>query len=286
MRFKGTSGKLSDFYALIDTLIALSKEAPVKVLIEKVIELTRYEYELLKENTDEANSRIANIYELVSKADEFNKIYPDGTLGDFLEEISLVADIDSYEESAPKVVLMTLHTSKGLEFEKVFMVGLEENLFPSMSSLVALSDDNLEEERRLMYVGITRAKKKLYLCNASCRRQFGNTVYNKPSRFIEEIPSKYIENIEPKKVAISSSPSIKSMLSSKSANMSLKDYFDQKPSNKSLEFEVGDTVRHMKYGSCKVLEIKPAGADFEVKIETSAKEVKTCMGLLARLKKV
>ncbi|MFV0520522.1 MAG: ATP-dependent helicase [Lachnospirales bacterium] len=285
--FKRTSGKLSEFFTLVHTLITLSNELPVKDLIEKVIEITRYEYELMKENTEEATNRIANIYELVSKADEFNKIYPDGTLGDFLEEISLVADIDNYDEDAPKVVLMTLHTSKGLEFEKVFLVGLEENLFPSMSSIVSLSDDNLEEERRLMYVGITRAKKKLYLTNASCRRQFGNTVYNKPSRFIEEIPSKYIENLAPKKVSFEgSNPSIKSMLSSKSANMSLKDYFDKKPTSKTLDFDIDDNVRHLKYGVCKVLEIKPAGADFQVKLETQDKEVKTCMGILARLKKV
>ncbi len=285
--FKRTATKLSDFYKIIDTLISYSKEAPVKQLIEKVIELTKYEYELLKENTDEANNRIANIYELVAKADEFNKIYPDGTLGEFLEEISLVADIDSFDESMAKVVLMTLHTSKGLEFENVFLVGLEENLFPSSRAIVSLSDMELEEERRLMYVGITRAKKKLYITNSSCRRQFGEMKYNPPSRFIKEIPSELLEETATVK-DFGRAPSIKSMLNKPSTptKSSLQTYFDNKPKSKELDFEIDDKVNHLKYGICTVVDIKPAGADFQVKLQTKSGDIKTCMGLLARLKKV
>lgn len=285
--FKRTATKLSDFYKIIDTLIEYSKEVPVKQLIEKVIELTKYEYELLKENTDEANNRIQNIYELVSKADDFNKIYPDGTLGEFLEEISLVADIDGYDETVPKVVLMTLHTSKGLEFENVFLVGLEENLFPSSRAIVSLSDMELEEERRLMYVGITRAKQKLFLSNSTCRRQYGDMKYNPPSRFIKEIPEDLLEQQQTQK-DFGRAPSIKSMLNkpSTSKKSTLQSYFDNKSQNKELDFEVSDKVKHLKYGVCTVVEIKPAGADFQVKLETKSGEHKTCMGLLARLKKI
>ncbi|MFV0440940.1 MAG: ATP-dependent helicase [Lachnospirales bacterium] len=283
--FKNSSKKLTEFYKLIEYLIDFSSKSTVKDLTLEVIKATKYEDELLLENTDEARTRISNIYELVAKADEFNKIYPDGTLGEFLEEVSLVADVDAYDENTPKVVLMTLHTSKGLEFENVFLVGLEENLFPSINSSIDfdLDDEKIEEERRLMYVGITRAKKKLYLTNANCRRQFGNMVYNKSSRFIDEIPKDLLDLPKEIKSKSTSSPSLKSMLNSRKTT-SLKDYFDDKPKNKSLDFEVGDKVRHMKYGVCEVLEITPAGADFQVKLNTKLGE-KSCMGILARLKK-
>lgn len=288
------SKKLMSFSNMILNLKENEEHMGVDELLIDLFEVSGYEDELLKENTEQAHSRIDNIYELVSKAKEFHANFEDGTLGDFLEEVSLVADIDNYDENASKVALMTIHSSKGLEFENVFLVGCEENLFPSYRSIESMKDSDIEEERRLMYVAITRAKEKLYITNALRRMLYGKFSYNSNSRFVKEIPTNDVE--------------IDGLTVSKTENkMPVKDVINQtsrnyKPTNdklsaylstnkstdnsKTLDFEVSDKVKHLKYGVCEVMEIKPAGADFQVKLRTQKGDEKSVMGILSKLKKV
>ncbi len=286
--FSRPSKKLAEFYKIIQSLIEFSEENRVNDLIEEVINLTGYKEMLMKENTEESHGRLDNIFELVSKAEKFHEDTENGDLTTFLEEVSLVAEVDNYDEDASRVVLMTIHTSKGLEFNNVFIIGAEENVFPSYRAIKSLSEFDIEEERRLMYVAVTRAKEKLFITCAESRRQFGDITFNKPSRFVEEIP-KELFNVsvvpkkqdntiqrKPQKSFTQSSPSKLSQYFSNNQNSSTK---------KELDFVVGDRVKHLKYGPCEVLEIKSAGADFQVKLVTPKQEVKTVMGLMSKLKK-
>ncbi|MCL2334613.1 MAG: UvrD-helicase domain-containing protein [Endomicrobia bacterium] len=181
---KGTLASLNSFVTLIKGFMNLKETESVKTIAEKVISHSGYLKELEAENSPEAKTKIENIKELISAIDDFEQRSPDKTLAGYLTQIALVSDIDSFDESQGKVTLMTLHLAKGLEFENVFICGLEEGLFPIGES--AFSPEELEEERRLMYVGMTRAKKHLYLCWASERTVYGKTRWNMPSRFIAE----------------------------------------------------------------------------------------------------
>jgi len=181
---KGTIASLNSFATLIKGFMNLKETESVKNIAEKVITHSGYMKELEAEDSPEAKAKIENIEELISAIDDFEQRSPDKTLSGYLTQIALVSDIDSFDESQGKVTLMTLHLAKGLEFENVFICGLEEGLFPIGES--AFDPEELEEERRLMYVGMTRAKKHLYLCWASERTVYGKTHWNIPSRFIAE----------------------------------------------------------------------------------------------------
>ena len=184
----GPSQKVLGFTSLIEDLEELARENDVQALLEEILERTDYRNYIRISEGDTAEERLANIDQLVAKTMEYMKEAENPDLGEFLEEVALVADVDNYDENSNSVVLMTLHSAKGLEFPVVFMPGVEEGLFPSYMSLTE-GEDKLEEERRLCYVGITRAREKLYILYADQRTMFGRTQYSSPSRFINELPT-------------------------------------------------------------------------------------------------
>lgn len=191
---KKVTQKLNDFLDIIEYFKSIKDTVKVTDILNGVMEKTGY-YKLLKEeNTIESQSRIDNLQELVSATTEFERASETGLLEDFLAETSLQADIDKMEDDESAVIMMTLHSAKGLEFPNVFLVGLEENIFPSFRS--AEDPEKLEEERRLAYVGITRAEEKLYISHARTRTMFGKTQVNQISRFIEEIPKECLGDVE------------------------------------------------------------------------------------------
>jgi len=186
---------LHDFAMFMTDCISFANENPVAVVLEKVLHETGY-YESLNDGTPEGESRKENIDELMTKAREFEKESDDPSLGRFLEDVALVADIDNYQEGTEAISLMTLHSAKGLEFNAVFLMGLEEYIFPSSRALTEGNTTALEEERRLCYVGFTRAKQVLYLSHAMRRMRYdGGYNNNPPSRFIKEVPKENIENV-------------------------------------------------------------------------------------------
>lgn len=183
----GPSQKVLAFTALIEDLQEIAKENDVRLLIDEILERTEFRNHIRMTEAETAEERLANIDELVSKTIHYMETADEPSLGEFLEEVALVADVDNYDENSNSVVLMTLHSAKGLEFPVVFMPGLEEGLFPSYMSLTE-GDDKVEEERRLCYVGITRAREKLFILYADQRTMFGRTQYSLPSRFVRELP--------------------------------------------------------------------------------------------------
>lgn len=188
---KKSAAKLDSFVSIISSLKAVQEGLSVHEFISEVMEKTGILAELQLEDTVEAQTRIENTKEFISVALEFENQSEEKGLEAFLANISLVADIDSMEEEKDNVVLMTLHSAKGLEFPVVFMVGMEDGVFPSSRSI--FDESELEEERRLCYVGMTRAREKLYMTNTFTRTLFGNTTYNKASRFLQEIPEECLE---------------------------------------------------------------------------------------------
>ena len=190
----GTATKLKDFSTLIMKLKEAQERYSLPEFLSLILEKSGYLRELQASGTDEDETRIENLQELVNVANEFEPEELENTLGEFLAQVSLVSDIDGMDEIANNVTLMTLHASKGLEFPIVFLAGCDEGIFPSARCSNSLSE--LEEERRLMYVGVTRAETKLYLTTAKRRQMWGEYKYYSPSRFLEEIPSKLIEQEE------------------------------------------------------------------------------------------
>ena len=274
------SSALNDFKLLIDDLCTLKEELKVSGLMKSIIELTGYEEELLREKTLENESRLENIYELIGVAKEFEEEEADNTLGAFLDSIALVADTDNIENGEEAVTLMTMHNAKGLEYPVVFILGMEEGLFPSRRSLD--EDKKVEEERRLCYVAITRAKKEVFLTNAKQRTMYGATSYTIPSRFIDEIPKEYLDgsainNIEnnkrrEEKYLDSEYAKIEKYISSTFLNddyvtsskssynklgVDAKSFLNSLKNSKDTSFEkdessnrlkVGDKVKHKKFG--------------------------------------
>ncbi len=297
----GRSGKnFALFYDMVEKLKRDKAEMTSAEFIEAVAERTGYKDMLELEGTDEAKMRLENIEELVSKAAEYIESTGDTTLEGFLEEVALVADVDAYAEDENSVVLMTLHSAKGLEFPVVFIAGMEEGLFPGYRSITSGDDSEVEEERRLCYVGITRAKEELYLTHARMRMQNGNTQYNQPSRFLKELPAHYIEWVSNKRN--SDAFGIGGSFSSLSSNKPVgkKPVFSPisagntygirgassaipTPKNVTLSFKEGDKVRAPKYGIGTVKSIKPAGADYEVEVSFPSKGTKKFMAGLSKL---
>ena len=245
------------------------------------------------EGTDESKGRIENIDELISKIAAYEESAEEPTLSGFLEEVALVADIDSLEESSNYVILMTLHSAKGLEFPYIYMAGMEEGIFPSYMSLNGDNpEEELEEERRLCYVGITRAKKELMLTAARQRMLRGQTMYNAVSRFIREIPDEYLERGNKTRSRSMEKPSNGAM---QDAWIQSKESFRVKPYesqtltvNKAsgLEYAAGDRVRHIKFGDGTVLDITEGKKDYEVKVEFDTAGIKRLFASFAKLKKL
>ncbi|NLK98158.1 DNA helicase PcrA [Defluviitalea saccharophila] len=289
-QFGRSASKLKKFADLIGVFQVEAQAGSVMELVENILERTGYLKELENENTEESKERIQNIKELISKAADYDQNAEEPSLEGFLEEVSLVADIDNYNEANNAVVLMTLHSAKGLEFPYVFITGLEEGIFPSYMSVVSENEDAVEEERRLCYVGITRARQKLYLCYAKSRMLRGLTQYNRCSRFISELPKDLISIGNKVKKAVDPLAGIRSrnkVLHTYTPYQGAVSKADNSSSeNTPLEFECGDLVKHIKFGVGTVEDIRYAGADYEVTVTFPKFGSKKLMARLAKLKLV
>ncbi len=271
--YEGISSKastgLKGFFSIIKSLHAIVDQSFVSVIFDKLIEMTGIIAGYEAERTIEADGRIDNIYEFRAVIEEFEKRSESPTLRDFLAETSLRSDQDSIEDSEDSVLLMTLHASKGLEFPIVFLVGLEEQLFPSFRSMD--DPEGLEEERRLCYVGITRAEKVLYITHAKNRNQFGRFEEKMPSCFLKEMDQSYLEGYEPKKGLTFGKPEAKPKPASFFGVKTKRDTFASKtePSSSGAFFSAGDKVMHKMFGSGMVLSVDHAKDLITVVFDTS-----------------
>ena len=286
--------KLDGFVQMIQTMRSKQPYYSVKELIEDVLEQTEYRKELMAEGTEEALDRLANIDELLNKAASYAEHAENPSLGGFLEEVALVADIDNLEEDADHVVMMTLHSAKGLEFPVVFMVGMEDGMFPSYMSISSEDPADLEEERRLCYVGITRAKETLILTSARQRMVRGEIHYNRVSRFIEDIPKEVLAenetaNVQPKEKK--ERPETKAHAAYRQMRETFKTKAFAQPQVEAkkeggLSSNVGDRVRHIKFGVGSVTDIREGGRDYEVTVNFDRVGVKKMFASFAKLTKV
>lgn len=284
-----SASKVKPFVLFIQTLRSKLPFLSVAELLKEIIEETGYVRDLVAEDTEEAQGRIENIEELVNKVVTYEESAESPTLSGFLEEVALVADIDSLEEGSNYVVLMTLHSAKGLEFPNVYLTGMEEGLFPSYMSLH--SDDpekEIEEERRLCYVGMTRAMKKLYLTCARQRLVRGEVQYNPVSRFIKEVPSLLMESAGHKTDKVKEAQKNAAYAAAKTAFKSKAFEPRQFTVKKSegLDYGVGDTVQHIKFGRGVVAAIVEGGKDYEVTVDFESAGRKKMFASFAKLKKV
>ena len=284
--------KLKNFALTIQAFRAKAEELSLTELMEDILEVTGYRKELELEGTDEADARIENIDELISKVTSYeeNCIDEPPTLSGFLEEVALVADIDSVDDDENRVLLMTLHSAKGLEFPNVYLTGMEDGIFPSYMSIAADNPrEEIEEERRLCYVGITRAMKKLTMTAARMRMIRGENQYNAISRFMKEIPKDYLERgCEVRREKTEEMPKDESW-------KEVRRTFHEKPKAvqqftvtkaSSLEYGVGDRVRHMKFGEGTVMDITEGGRDYEVAVDFDNFGRKKMFASFAKLKKL
>ena len=288
--------KIEGFVTFVQTLKSKAAVLTVEEILKEVIDSTGYVAELEAEDTEESRARIENIDELISKTAAYQEAMEEqdqpATLSGFLEEVALVADIDTVDPDQDYVLLMTLHSAKGLEFPKVFMVGMEDGIFPNHMTISYGDAGELEEERRLCYVGITRAMKELTLTCAQQRMIRGETQYNKVSRFVREIPRELVDlghTIQEKK------PKAEDLIPTPTKYSKMKEILqgrNYKPREfkvtkvNSLDYEVGDTVRHIKFGVGIVKEIVEGGRDYEVTVEFDKVGVKKMFASFAKLKKI
>ena len=288
--------KIRPFVNFIQTMRSKAPIIGVSELLREIIEETGYVRELEAEGTDEATARIENIDELISKVVAYEESEEQPTLSGFLEEVALVADIDGLEEGSDYVVLMTLHSAKGLEFPKVFLAGMEDGLFPSYMSIVADNPtEAIEEERRLAYVGITRAREELAITCARTRMVRGETQYNKVSRFVKEIPSELlsaeIRQKEPKESSFAkrtvTKPKRTSLRDQPSGqNMQSQIFTGAAMKKTALDYGVGDRVSHVKFGTGTVKAVMDGGRDYEVTVDFDTAGTKKMFAGFARLKKI
>ena len=288
--------KIRPFVNFIQTMRSKAPIIGVSELLREIIEETGYVRELEAEGTDEAMARIENIDELISKVVAYEESEEQPTLSGFLEEVALVADIDGLEEGSDYVVLMTLHSAKGLEFPKVFLAGMEDGLFPSYMSIVADNPtEAIEEERRLAYVGITRAREELAITCARTRMVRGETQYNKVSRFVKEIPSELlsaeIRQKEPKESSFAkrtvTKPKRTSLRDQPSGqNMQSQIFTGAAMKKTALDYGVGDRVSHVKFGTGTVKAVMDGGRDYEVTVDFDTAGTKKMFAGFAKLKKI
>ena len=286
------AGKLKDFLVLLDGLREAynSGDYSLAELYELVLEHTEYK-EYLKTEKENADVRIENIEELKTNIIKFEDEYEEeATLSAFLEEISLLTDIDNYDSDTDAVVMMTLHSAKGLEFPVVFIAGMEEGVFPGVS--VFSNPEELGEERRLAYVGITRAKKKLYLTKTRGRMLFGSTTHNAPSRFLAEIPDNLIETSGDRFSSMSSTPASfgygKTSLDSSSYNINKKltPSFTKPIQKNTTTYNVGDNVLHKVFGKGMIVKAEKMGNDTMLEIVFESKGTKTLMANFCKMEKI
>ena len=283
-----SSSKLKDFTAMIRGLQDIALTEPLPKLIEETISRTGYR-QMLLESGPEGLDRLDNVNEMITNAAEYVESHDNPTLESFLEEVSLVADIDNYDTDADAVVMMTIHSSKGLEFPVLFIPGCEEGIFPSAQA--AMYPDELEEERRLAYVAITRAKERLYLLHTHERMLYGRTQFNPISRFLKEIPVQYVDPDMGDKAAEMEK---KRRAERPRRNLISKEFMKQADSAtgiarvaSSLErFKVGDIVEHANFGRGEILSATDLGGDILYEIVFDNFGTKKLMSTYARLKRV
>lgn len=275
-----TKEKLEEFGILIFTLVAEMEDKTVLDILESILDRTGYLAQLEESTDPQDQARAENIGELLSVAKDFQDTNPNGTVEDFLEQVAFVNDVDSFEQEESKVTLMTLHAAKGLEFPIVFLGGLEEGLFPHSRTL--MNPEEIEEERRLAYVGITRAEKELYISNATTRTVFGRTSSYLPSRFIDEIPEELVDGLRAKRKV---PDDIKRHVPQ---HMSVTSRPVTKPIVRNeviADWKVGDTAIHSKWGNGKVINVAGEGAGMKLTIEFPTQGVRVVMAKFAPVKK-
>ena len=291
--FSNLSTKLKSscekFYNPLAKIFDNYKDYDIVELIEEILDKSGYIKALEESYSVENRSRIDNLNEFISSAAEYQSNNPEDNIYDYLENLSLLSDLDKTENSDDAISLMTIHSAKGLEFKVCFVVGMDEDLFPSKRSI---DEGNIEEERRLCYVGITRAMKELTLTSAQQRMVRGETQYNRVSRFVREIPRELVElghTIQEHK------PKMPETTSAKSSYMQMKMAFQAKafqPKSfqvkkaESLDYGVGDTVRHVKFGVGIVKDIVEGGRDYEVTVDFDRAGTKKMFAGFAKLKKI
>ncbi len=282
---KRAINNLNSFIDMINRLIALKDMINVREFIEKVIEETGYVRELEEEDNIESQTRLENIREFLSVAIDFEEKNKDGTLEDFLASVSLLSDVDKTDDIENSVTMLTVHSAKGLEFPVVFMVGMEEGLFPISRAME--DEEELEEERRLCYVAITRAEELLYITNAKLRTIYGRTNYGIPSRFIKEIPDDLIcsdrkgrkKTVKVKNKSFKDSPlTVKRFTNS----FNKKETIDENKGN----IKAGDKIKHKKWGIGTVVQIKDSGGDKEVTVVFEEEGIKKLLLSMAPIELV
>lgn len=297
-----SASKLMNFTKMIrDFQECIENGMGLNDLLQEVLDVTKY-LDYLQEEPETYEDRVNNIKELSSMFIKYEEESEDANLSEFLEDVALISDIDSYNEDEDAVVLMTLHSAKGLEFPVVFIPGMEEGIFPGNQSM--FSEEDLEEERRLAYVGITRAKKKLYLISSQQRMLYGQTSRNMPSRFLREIPSSVIDdqsvvarrstgfttprtayaNASRNELGHSSHNKIGSYTQSSSSAHKFGQAGNAAQKN-NIDFKVGDTVCHKSFGTGTVLTITPMGGDMLLEVAFDKAGTKKMMANYARLEK-
>ena len=289
---KRAAGKLKAFAAMMEQLSDLAQTVPPAEMLSRVLEETGY-VESLKAEPERFDDRVQNLNELSATLVRFTEENPEGTLGDYLEEVALLTDIDNYNADTDAVVLMTLHAAKGLEFPVVFIPGMEEGVFPGQQSMYVESE--VEEERRLMYVGVTRAKEELYLSHARSRMIYGSTSFYRPSRFLEEIPDKLLDrhggttNFR-ERAGLSGSSFLYGRAAPRAAGEGTVNRGFSKPAARSSaplpEFRPGDTVEHKAFGVGVVASTRPMGNDVLLEIAFQKTGTKKLMARMANLKKL
>ena len=292
------ASKIKKFGEMIRDFRDYALENDISELMLYILDVTGYKKELEAEGTDEAMSRLEDIDELINDIVYFEENNEEPTLTDFLVEkdmYTLNAGIDNLEETNNKVLLMTLHNAKGLEFANVFLGGMEEGVFPGYGAMISGDETEIEEERRLCYVGITRAKERLYLSAARRRMQRGQAQYNRVSRFVDEIPEEYLDRAKktPMQEKMDKAAS-RAMAEAASRHYSYGtkgkkpynlDEYKVKPLS-SLDYAVGDRVKHIKFGEGTVADIVHGGKDFEVSVDFDRVGRKKMFASFAKLKKV
>lgn len=312
-----SAGKLKPFVTMIQTFRSKLEYYGLEDLIKDVIETTGYVAQLEASDEEDAESRIENIDELISKIVSFETTHDQPALGEFLEEVALVADIDHVEDGSNKVLLMTLHSAKGLEFPHVYLAGMEDGIFPSYMTIASDDPDEIEEERRLAYVGITRAKEDLTLCYAKMRMIRGEPQVNAVSRFVREIPEGLMDNrppisrfhamdapsfgiqygegqtskykptaiLTPKRTAAENRPFIAGggigALQAAGISKGIGAVTGGKP-----DYDINDRVKHVKYGEGTVTDLEPGPRDYKVTVDFDDAGQKIMYAAFARLVKI
>lgn len=294
---------ITEFINLLNELRGKKVGYPVTGLAKEILDRTGYLKELEAEQSIEAETRIENLKEFMTVTAEYDTKTPDGSLEDFLAGVSLVADIDNMDERADNVVLMTLHSAKGLEFPVVFMIGMEEGIFPHSRSMQDQSE--LEEERRLCYVGITRAREELYFVNASQRMLYGNYMHNPVSTFVKEVPENLIQqegvgafhetaagkrDVFGRRTANPGHAGLGSVSSSSTTGVKQATLGISKSTSVSSgetgSYSLSDKVEHAKWGQGVVVSVKGAGEDAEISVAFPGIGIKTLVAKYAPLKKI